>query len=184
MRYKNQHALNRKKYILIAVIAALFIAAATTSALWYASRSTTPENTESPVTADQTRTETDEAQSQTAKENNDSKTTDTSTTATNDSGKTVVAVAISSAGVIDNQLEIRSFIPSVIEGNGTCTATLSKGVSRLAYSSSSFIDSTSSICTPLYIPVSDFPEAGEWNLVLTYSSPSSVGTSEEIKVSL
>ena len=95
-----------------------------------------------------------------------------------------VSVGVSFADVIDQKVEIRAFTPSVIEGNGKCTATLTKGSRSVSAASTSFIDSSSSQCRPIYIPVTKFPEKGTWNLIVTYTSPTSKGSSEKIEVSL
>jgi len=93
-------------------------------------------------------------------------------------------VVIASAGKIDNTVEVRAFVSGIIEGNGTCTATFTKGSLTVTRSSKAFIDATTSQCEPIVIPVSEFQQKGIWNLVMTYVSPDAKGSSESMEVSL
>jgi cytoskeletal protein RodZ len=98
--------------------------------------------------------------------------------------KKTVAIGVSFAEVYQGNVEIRAFIPSVIEGNGACNATLTNGSQTVKASSPGFIDSRSTQCEPIYIPVSKFPTKGTWKLVVTYTSPTSAGASESMEVKL
>ena len=106
---------------------------------------------------------------------------DTSTS----SERTKVSVEISYADKLDeSQLDIRAFTPSVIEGTGTCTATLTRGADTVTSSSNGFVDASSTICEPIRIPLSKFQSSGTWNLVVAYDSPTSVGTSNKVEVDI
>jgi hypothetical protein len=95
-----------------------------------------------------------------------------------------VAVGVTFAGVVSNQVEIRAFIPGVIQGTGTCTVTLTKGSLKVESSSEAFIDASSSQCRPIYIPTSNFPESGTWKFTVSYKSPDHYGMSAELEVTL
>lgn len=99
-----------------------------------------------------------------------------------DSSKNSVSIGIAFADVVGNNVEIRAFTPSVIEGDGKCTAQLTKSSAKVTESSSAFIDSTSSVCQPIAIPVSKFKQSGSWSLVVMYDSSTSKGISDSISV--
>lgn len=101
----------------------------------------------------------------------------------NQSGTDKVIVGITFAEVTGPNLDIRAFTPSVIEGNGTCTAVLTKnGETSVTRSSSAFIDASSSQCRPIYIDIGEFPSKGTWTLRIEYSSPTHKGVSDTIEV--
>lgn len=104
------------------------------------------------------------------------------TESTGEVNKKPVTIGISFADIIDNQLEIRAFSPTVISGSGTCTATISKqGSQSITEESPAFIDASSTICQPIYIPKSRL-SAGSWNVEVTYSSPTHKGSSGPTKI--
>jgi hypothetical protein len=95
-----------------------------------------------------------------------------------------VGVGIASAGLYNNQVEVRAFVTDVIEGGGTCTATFTKNNRTVTESSEAFIDASTSQCRPIIIDRSRFSEAGTWSVVVTYTSSTSKGESAPIEVSL
>lgn len=98
------------------------------------------------------------------------------------SSKNTVSIGIAFADVVGSNLEIRAFTPSVIEGDGKCTATLSKGSESITESSSAFIDSTTSQCQPIIIPTNKLKQSGSWSLIVKYDSSTSRGISDNIGV--
>lgn len=99
------------------------------------------------------------------------------------SSKKSVSVMIN-AEIVDNNLQIRASTPQIIEGSGTCTASVTNGTETLPDKTSpAFIDATSSICEPMYIPVSQLSK-GNWYVTVTYSSPDAQGVSEKEMVSV
>ncbi len=114
-----------------------------------------------------------DAKKNTAQEQNGTQQEDTSTKK--------VSVGISYATINSGNLEIRAFTPDVIEGTGTCTATAVMGTKEFTTTSKAFVDATSSICKPLYIDAGKL-EAGTWNVTVSYSSPTSSGTSNSVEV--
>lgn len=122
--------------------------------------------------------------SQDAKKRNDEQTkSDTATNPDNNTTTTDVSVAISYADVIDGQLEIRAFTNGVIEGSGTCTATITKDLKTITKESEAFIDVSSSICRPIYVSLDEL-SSGVWDVQVRYTSGDASGTSETVKVSI
>lgn len=95
-----------------------------------------------------------------------------------------VEVGISYADIYENNVEIRAFTPGVIEGSGTCTITLSQDQQRVVRTVKAFIDSSSSQCEPVYIPLSEFLPKGKWTLQVTYESPTSNGKSDSREITI
>ncbi|MFZ1301787.1 MAG: hypothetical protein WAQ27_04425 [Candidatus Microsaccharimonas sp.] len=119
-----------------------------------------------------------------SKAGKDKLTDDSGNSNTTTDGQKSVAVGVSFADLIDNKVEIRAFTPGIVEGSGTCLATLTKNNLSVTASSKAFIDSTSSQCTPIYIDVSKFQEKGVWDLTVTYTSPQAAGRSDVIEVKI
>lgn len=104
---------------------------------------------------------------------------------TDSESRKVVNVGVSFADKIESNLEVRAFVSGVVEGTGTCTATLTKSGSQpVSKSSKAFINVSTSQCQPILIPLGDFDKAGEWVLVVTYASPTSAGESEKITITI
>jgi hypothetical protein len=97
--------------------------------------------------------------------------------------KRTVSVALTSASIIEesSKVEIRSFVSGIIEGTGTCTATLTKGTSNVTQSSPAFIDATTSQCEPIQIDRSKFTN-GDWIVTVEYNSPTSKGSSQAMTI--
>ena len=95
-----------------------------------------------------------------------------------------VSVGISYAQYDDQEgvIDIRAFVPDAIEGDGTCTATLTKNGEVVTRASKAFIDSSTSQCEPIQLALEDFPEGVTRDLVVSYSSSTSKGTSDTVKV--
>ena len=95
-----------------------------------------------------------------------------------------VNVGVTFSEVVDRRLEIRAFTPSAIEGDGVCTANLQKGKIKVTESSPAFIDSTTTQCQPIFIPIDKFSSKGVWYLVVSYKSSQSIGESSIIEVNI
>jgi len=96
----------------------------------------------------------------------------------------IVNFVVSYAGLSDNKsaIEIDAYTPSIIEGNGTCVATLTNGSSIVTGESKAMIDASTSICEPILIPLSKFNNNGTWQVITTYKSPDYSGTSQTVNV--
>ena len=97
---------------------------------------------------------------------------------------TTVNVALVSASVIDNSLDIRAFVPGTIEGDGYCTAIVTNGDVEVKEKTPAFIDSTTSQCEPIILPLERFSQKGTWTVKVEYSSPSHKGISELLEIQI
>lgn len=88
------------------------------------------------------------------------------------------------ASQYQDQIEVRGYTGDVYEDGGTCTATFTKDSKTVTGTSKAFKDATTTQCTPIDIPRSNFPSAGVWNLVVSYSSTNNKGTSEPQQVTI
>lgn len=94
-----------------------------------------------------------------------------------------VEVVIVDAGQYDSVIEVRAFVQGVIEG-GNCLITFSQGTSRVNRTIPAFIDATTTQCENLTLNRSDFPNSGEWSVVVQYASDSATGISEAKKFNI
>ncbi len=120
--------------------------------------------------------------SQDGKKNNDNSSTDPQSEA--NKRKVSVGIAFANYDPDEKAVDIRAFTPDAIEGDGQCTATLTKGAQTVTQSSRAFIDFTSSQCEPILIATSKFSSGGTWKLTVSYSSSKSTGISPVMEVSL
>lgn len=198
MKINTKKSSQRKYKTLIIVIAMLLLGVISYGTYAYVTKSLWPfqETQDTSIDADRgvndvdygPPTEQDTANSQNAKERileegegsgNDS---NQSTSPSPDQPKQPVAITVSYAGIQNSQLEIRAFSSSVIEGSGTCTATITKSGSRtITRSTPAFIDASSTICEPIFVPRSEL-SAGTWNVNVTYSSSTHSGSSGAYEV--
>lgn len=105
----------------------------------------------------------------------------------NNSGqKKSVDVGISYADIYGDNLEVRAFTNGVIEGTGTCTATVTMKdmpSMKVTQQSKAFIDASTTQCEPIKIPKSKFM-SGTWTVVVSFSSPDRQGTSAAMEVTI
>lgn len=98
--------------------------------------------------------------------------------------KITASIGIAFSDIRNGAVEVRAFTPSVVEGNGACTAVLTRDGVTISETSRGFIDSTTTQCEPIRIPLEEFSQSGTWNLVVRYNSPSSQGSSETREVAI
>jgi hypothetical protein len=180
----------QNKKPLIVIIALIIIVAACIGIYYLVNRSnqSTPDSINyNPPTQEEIDASQD-AKKRNDEKNNEEKnpTDDKPTINSNENSSTPqknASVGITYADVFDGKLEIRAFTDSVIEGNGTCVATIHSGGVTKEASSKAFVDATSSICQPIYFNISDLTP-GTWSVTVTYTSPDAKGVSEttEIKI--
>lgn len=184
---------NIKKSILVALIALLVVLVgsyayvAAKNSYWpFPAKSSESQKTES-TSGDKTPTnDTSDSNTTDPTSNSDKKPQPETPTEdpANESAKNSVGVGIASAGLVDTKVEVRSFITGVVEGTGTCTATFTKGSLVVTASSQAFIDVSTSQCGPIDIEHSKFSEQGTWSVIVSYESPTSIGKSDALEVSL
>jgi hypothetical protein len=76
----------------------------------------------------------------------------------------------------NDTVEVRAYISNIYEDGGECTATLTNNGPTITETSKAFKDATTTQCGTIDIPRSKFATAGDWQLLVTYSSASVTGT--------
>jgi hypothetical protein len=100
-------------------------------------------------------------------------------TSTTDTGKKRASVVITNTNQSDQDVTVIAYVQGVFENIGSCTATLSKGSEVVRKNSEAFADASTTNCAPFIVQKSEFSSSGEWKLVVSYSSPTSEGSSQE-----
>lgn len=93
------------------------------------------------------------------------------------SGRTVTPI-ITDAGHYDQSIEVRAFVPGIYEAGGTCQIDFAKDNQKVSKQVAAVQDATTTRCTNLAVPRSEFPSAGSWSVTVKYLSQSSNGSSE------
>ena len=181
-QHKNQRLFWSTAIILLAVSLGGYLVFASQSDIWpFAQNDNTQNQQESEINYSPP-TESEIENSQNGKKNSGDPEPQNPNESDSSRNISVEITYASAAG--EAQLDIRAFTPDVIEGSGTCIATLKKGPETVSASSKAFIDASSSICEPIEIPLSKFQSDGVWSLIVTYSSPTSNGTSAMMEVQI
>lgn len=92
----------------------------------------------------------------------------------------VVVVDASQYGDI---VEVRAFVRGVIQA-GTCTATFTSTSDEKSVKVDAFIDATTTQCDDMVLERSELSNAGEWNVVVSYSSTDYTANTESIKLNI
>lgn len=99
------------------------------------------------------------------------------------SSKRDVEVGLTIVEVVSSNLEIRAFVSDVISGTGRCVAYVNKGDRTVSRESAAFIDSSTTQCGNVSIPVEELSE-GVWDVWVEFDSPEANGSSEKTKVEI
>jgi ABC-type Fe3+-hydroxamate transport system substrate-binding protein len=78
-------------------------------------------------------------------------------------------------------VELGGFVASVVEADGTCTMTLTKGQDSRSTSRPATPNVNNTACGEQLLP-GDQLSSGTWSAVLSYDSPTSHGVSEPVEV--
>jgi len=81
-------------------------------------------------------------------------------------------------------LTIRAYVSGVYEDGGTCTIEAVLENNKVSRQSEGFKDATTTICTAISIPRSEFSKPGNWKLTLTYDSTTAHGVSQTISTEI
>jgi len=82
-------------------------------------------------------------------------------------------------------VSIHAFVSGIFENTGTCTATFTKaGYTSVVKASAASAGATTTDCAAITVASTEFPAAGAWTLVLSYSSPTSEGSSASQTVTI
>jgi hypothetical protein len=118
----------------------------------------------------------DSENSKTAAENeskNDSKTT----------GMKKVTPVVSYSGVYNENAEVSSYVPGVLENSGKCTLTLSRGSKSVSQSKDAVPNVSDMSCGLIKIPTSKL-SSGTWSGVVSYSSTKAEGSSDKFNIDI
>lgn len=105
-------------------------------------------------------------------------------TGTSGGSKKVVTPVISAwsqEGGTGTDLKINGYVPEIIETNGSCTVTLTKGSTTASTSKSALQNAQNTSCGQLIIPYTQL-SPGLWQAVLSYSSSMSAGSSIKTEI--
>ncbi|MEI7674229.1 MAG: hypothetical protein WCI60_00635 [bacterium] len=86
-------------------------------------------------------------------------------------------VVVVDANQYFENVEVRAYISNVYETGGTCSAQFTSDGSSITGNSSATKDATTTQCGSIVIPRTKFPSGGRWQLIVSYSSPTSMGVS-------
>ncbi len=95
---------------------------------------------------------------------------------TTSSGQAVTPTIVD-ATQYGNDIEVRAFIPGIVEEGGTCTVTLTKGAESIKRDSAGIANTSDTQCSAFVIPRSAFSSAGDWSAVVSYKSGAHQGSS-------
>jgi hypothetical protein len=76
------------------------------------------------------------------------------------------------------QLEVGAFVSGVVQDGGTCTFKLTKGSQTFTKQTTGFANAQNTGCPALSANRSDIPSSGTWSVVVSYSSTSHSGVSQ------
>jgi hypothetical protein len=79
------------------------------------------------------------------------------------------------------QVEVGGYVEGIVEGDGVCTLTLTKGGSTVSGTADASPDASTTACGTVSVP-GDEVAAGTWKAVLSYSSAGHSGTSDAVDV--
>jgi len=91
-------------------------------------------------------------------------------------GPKSVTPVITSAELYNGAIEVSGFVPGVFEDGGTCTATLTKGSSKITKQVQGVKNVSNTQCNGFSVPASEL-SAGTWSVTLAYSSATAQGSS-------
>ncbi len=181
------HSKKQKLYLLVTIIGIAFLAVIGYFAYAYHGNDDTSHSGQSTSDSeainfskptDDEISEGQEAKKNDYEHNNDSE--------SNPQGKKNISIGIAFASFDANEdvVDIRAFTPDIIEGDGVCTATLTRESITVEETSKAFIDFSSSQCEPIAISRDRFNTGGAWKLIVSYSSSTSTGLSAPMTVEL
>lgn len=101
----------------------------------------------------------------------------TSTPTSNTDATANLGVTLSYINPSAQTVQAGGYVTGVLEENGTCTLTLTKGSLRVTGTSTGFIDVNKTTCPQISIERSQLSQNGQWTAVLSYKSTKASGAS-------
>ena len=92
-------------------------------------------------------------------------------------GQKNVTPVITSVSQNGAEIFASGFVPGIFEDGGSCTFTFTKGGASVVKTVGAFANASTTSCTNVTATRGEFSQAGNWSLVVTYSSPQAKGAS-------
>lgn len=174
-----KRAAHRRRIFLIATGAALVLAVI--AGWWAWQRSTVPPDNPAQPAEEPADVKTTTPPVDTSKPTNDGQqTTPPPANEPPANTKKDVSPVISYAGYADEatkqQVEVDAFVPGVLEENGTCTLTATKGSLKVTAQTTGHQNVSQTRCDNFVVDRSKFASAGTWTIVVLYDSPTAQGS--------
>lgn len=93
-------------------------------------------------------------------------------------------IVVVDASQYDDTVEVRAYISNIYEDGGTCEVTFTKGQARITRSTEAYKDATTTQCKPINIPRGEFKSAGQWQVTVSYSSPTASGSGAQQTITI
>jgi hypothetical protein len=173
---------NNKKPLHIALLSGLVLLA-TTSTVWFVRRDTNNMSTIVPLPAPSAEESinleppTEQDKQVVDQQKQDISKNEQQTTPLTPSGKVTPVITYAGQYDQDKGVEVAARVPGVFEDKGICKISLMRGLQTIVRETEGFKDFRDTVCIPATIPMSDFPETGDWTVVVSYVSTTSSGTS-------
>lgn len=100
------------------------------------------------------------------------------------SEKKQVTPVITNASQNGQEAMVSAYIQGIFENGGVCTVTFTKGSQKITKTSEAFADASTTICKSFAVSRSEFDSAGDWQVVVSYSSQTSEGSSQTKNLAL
>ena len=168
----------KRKKIIILLISVLAVFAVILF-VWWKTHQTQPA-APSVAQSDSTKIDLSPATEEDKADSNSHKTTDTTTTPTTAGQKLAVTPVIVDANQYDQQVEVRSYVTGVVESDGTCTFTFSKGSTSFQRQNTALADATTTKCPNITLDSTAFTAKGTWSVVVSYDSVKATGASSPV----
>jgi hypothetical protein len=98
--------------------------------------------------------------------------------------KATVSPFISYAALEGQTGVVNGYVGGVFEEGGTCTATFTRGSAKIVKTTTGFQDSDHTTCPPFNVARGELASAGTWDVILSYTSNTSTGSSPPSQVDI
>lgn len=92
-------------------------------------------------------------------------------------GLQAVNVLLTNTGIFNGTVSASGMVTDAIEDGGTCTFIFKNGTSKVEKTSKTMQNSTSTSCETVSFSSEELPTDGTWRVQISYSSPTSEGSS-------
>lgn len=95
-----------------------------------------------------------------------------------------VTPIIVDASQYDAQVEVRAFVPGIVEDGGTCTIAFTGPAGKVTKQVSANADATTTRCQNLTLKSTDLRPTGTWRVSVAYKSANAQGESQESNLTI